>query len=207
MLTRCLGGRGSEGSSLSSASMYRARFYISSADCVEAQNMLTSTPTTEHVESLTTSLSRVLPALKVPLVIVDHHTLNNPSICDPTSPSQPIGRPARTRTPTCIWWSLAMLQTQVAAYLLHSPSPSDVNLTAAWSPPPRVAADRVSALAVRLHSVITARRLQSTSGQDVSLMRDAGQPDSAMTSFFLGVGIETKCRPGRPAGGRARGNT
>lgn len=83
----------------------------------------------------------------------------------------------------CIWWSLAMLQTQVAAYLLHSPSPSDVSLTAACSPPPRVAAALVSAFAVRLHNVITARRLQSTSGQDVSRISDAGQPDSAIVIY------------------------
>lgn len=91
--------------------------------------------------------------------------------------------PSTTVIPTCIWWSLAMLQTQVAAYLLHSPSPSDVNLTTAWRPPPRVAAPRVSALALRLHSVITAKRLQSTSGQVVSRIRDAGHPYSAMMSW------------------------
>lgn len=73
-----------------------------------------------------------------------------------------------------------MLQTQVAAYLLHSLSPSDVSLTAACNPPPLVAAALVSAFAVRLHRVITARRLQSTSGQDVSRISDAGQPDSAI---------------------------
>lgn len=84
---------------------------------------------------------------------------------------------------TCIWWSLAMLQTQVAAYLLHSPSPSDVSLTAACRPPPRIAAPRVSAFAVRLQRVITAKRLQSTSGQDASLIRDAGHPDWAIISY------------------------
>lgn len=76
-----------------------------------------------------------------------------------------------------------MLHTQVAAYLLHSPSPSDVSLTAACSPPPRVAIPRVSALAVRLQRVITARRLQSTSGQDASWIRDAGHPDCAIMSY------------------------
>lgn len=79
-----------------------------------------------------------------------------------------------------------MLHTHVAAYLRHSPSPSDVNFTAACNPPPRVAAPRVSAFAVRLHNVITANRLQSTSGQDVSRISDAGQPDSAMVSYIQG---------------------
>ena len=84
---------------------------------------------------------------------------------------------------TCIWWSFAMLHTQVAAYLLHSASPSEVSLTAACSPPPRVAAARVSAFAVRLQRVITARRLQSTSGQEASWIRDAGHPDCAIMNY------------------------
>lgn len=93
----------------------------------------------------------------------------------------------------CIWWSLAILQTQVAAYLLHSPSPSDVSLTAACNPPPRVAAALVSAFAVRLHKVITARRLQSTSGQEVSRISEAGQPDSAIVIYS----VEKKGRMGQ----------
>lgn len=81
---------------------------------------------------------------------------------------------------TCICCSLAMLHTHVTAYLRQSPSPSCVSLTAACRPPPFVAAARVSAFAVRLQSVMTAKRLQSTSGQDASRMIDLEHPASAM---------------------------